>query len=130
MPYETGALAEAARLYRQVLERQPDNEVASAGIEQIFLTYLRTAGQAIQSVRLDEAQRTLALATALMPNSERLVSVRSALTDAKQKEQARKGAERARAEQVAETRSSWNRWDVVHSCAIVGFILVFYAYFW
>jgi len=33
-------------------------------------------------------------------------------------------------EQLAETRASWNAWDVVHTCVIIGFILTFYAYFW
>lgn len=33
-------------------------------------------------------------------------------------------------EQLAETRASWNAWDVVHTCVIIGFILAFYAYFW
>ncbi len=33
-------------------------------------------------------------------------------------------------EQIAETRSSWNHWDVVHSGIIISFIVIFYAYFW
>jgi SSS family solute:Na+ symporter len=33
-------------------------------------------------------------------------------------------------EQVAETRASWNRWDVVHSAIILGIIVLFYIYFW
>ncbi len=33
-------------------------------------------------------------------------------------------------EQKAETRASWNRWDVVHTSIIVGVIVAFYAYFW
>jgi SSS family solute:Na+ symporter len=33
-------------------------------------------------------------------------------------------------EQRAETRASWNHWDVIHTVAIVGFIAAFYAYFW
>lgn len=36
----------------------------------------------------------------------------------------------ATAEQIAETRASWNRWDVVHSLIVIGVILVFYVYFW
>jgi len=33
-------------------------------------------------------------------------------------------------EQVAETRSSWNQWDVIHSGLILAIIVVFYIYFW
>jgi len=29
-----------------------------------------------------------------------------------------------------ETRASWNKWDVIHSVIILGFIIAFYAYFW
>jgi solute:Na+ symporter, SSS family len=30
----------------------------------------------------------------------------------------------------AAQRASWNKWDVIHSCAIVGVIAAFYIYFW
>jgi SSS family solute:Na+ symporter len=33
-------------------------------------------------------------------------------------------------QQIAETRSSWNRWDVAHSLVISGVIIGFYVYFW
>ena len=33
-------------------------------------------------------------------------------------------------EQIAETRSSWNQWDVMNSAIIVAVIVVFYIYFW
>jgi len=33
-------------------------------------------------------------------------------------------------EQIAETRASWNTWDVVHTVVIVGIIITFYGYFW
>ena len=33
-------------------------------------------------------------------------------------------------EQIAETRASWNKWDVINSLIIVGVIVAFYAYFW
>lgn len=33
-------------------------------------------------------------------------------------------------EQIAETRASWNTWDVVHTVVIVGVIITFYGYFW
>ncbi len=33
-------------------------------------------------------------------------------------------------EQVAETRSSWTKWDVVHSLIVVGLCVAFYIYFW
>ncbi|MDH6342190.1 SSS family solute:Na+ symporter [Parabacteroides sp. PFB2-12] len=33
-------------------------------------------------------------------------------------------------EQKAETRASWNKWDVIHSCIILGITAAFYFYFW
>jgi SSS family solute:Na+ symporter len=33
-------------------------------------------------------------------------------------------------QQIAETRASWNHWDVVHSVIVLGVIAAFYAYFW
>lgn len=33
-------------------------------------------------------------------------------------------------EQKAETRASWNKWDVCHSLVILGVIIAFYIYFW
>ncbi len=32
--------------------------------------------------------------------------------------------------QIAETRASWNKWDVIHSVIIIGVIVLFYIYFW
>jgi SSS family solute:Na+ symporter len=36
----------------------------------------------------------------------------------------------ATAEQRAEVRASWNKWDVINSAVIITIILVFYSYFW
>lgn len=33
-------------------------------------------------------------------------------------------------QQRMETRQSWNRWDVIHTCIILAFTGVFYWYFW
>lgn len=33
-------------------------------------------------------------------------------------------------EQKQTTRASWNRWDIIHSCIILGITAVFYWYFW
>jgi SSS family solute:Na+ symporter len=33
-------------------------------------------------------------------------------------------------EQKAETRAGWNKWDVIHSCIIIGVTIAFYIYFW
>jgi solute:Na+ symporter, SSS family len=33
-------------------------------------------------------------------------------------------------EQKAETRASWNKWDVVNTAIIITIVLAFYAYFW
>ncbi len=36
----------------------------------------------------------------------------------------------ATAEQRAEVRASWNKWDVINSAIIITVVLVFYSYFW
>ncbi|MDR1722404.1 MAG: sodium:solute symporter [Tannerella sp.] len=33
-------------------------------------------------------------------------------------------------EQLAETRASWNHWDIIHTCIILGITVAFYIYFW
>jgi SSS family solute:Na+ symporter len=33
-------------------------------------------------------------------------------------------------EQRLATRNSWNRWDLVHTCIIIGITTLFYIYFW
>ncbi|MDR1331777.1 MAG: sodium:solute symporter [Tannerella sp.] len=33
-------------------------------------------------------------------------------------------------EQLAETRASWNHWDILHTCIILGITVAFYVYFW
>jgi len=33
-------------------------------------------------------------------------------------------------EQLAETRKSWSRWDVIHTCIILAITVAFYIYFW
>ncbi|MBP1539507.1 MAG: sodium:solute symporter [Prevotella sp.] len=33
-------------------------------------------------------------------------------------------------EQKAASRASWNKWDVIHSCIILGITVAFYIYFW
>jgi SSS family solute:Na+ symporter len=33
-------------------------------------------------------------------------------------------------EQIAETRASWNKWDVANSAVIISIVVLFYAYFW
>jgi SSS family solute:Na+ symporter len=36
----------------------------------------------------------------------------------------------ATAEQKAETRASWNKWDIFHTVVILSVIVAFYIYFW
>lgn len=36
----------------------------------------------------------------------------------------------ATASQKAQTRASWNKWDVIHSAIIIGITVAFYIYFW
>ena len=33
-------------------------------------------------------------------------------------------------EQIEETRRSWDKWDVINTCIILGFTAIFYWYFW
>ncbi|MDE5607648.1 MAG: sodium:solute symporter [Muribaculaceae bacterium] len=33
-------------------------------------------------------------------------------------------------EQRAATRASWNKWDIIHTCIILGITAAFYIYFW
>ena len=33
-------------------------------------------------------------------------------------------------EQLAETRQSWNHWDIIHTCIIICITVAFYLYFW
>ena len=33
-------------------------------------------------------------------------------------------------EQLAETRASWNHWDIIHTLIILGITVAFYIYFW
>ena len=33
-------------------------------------------------------------------------------------------------EQIAATRASWNKWDIIHTIIILGFTVAFYIYFW
>ena len=33
-------------------------------------------------------------------------------------------------EQLVETRASWNKWDIVHTCIILAITVAFYWYFW
>jgi SSS family solute:Na+ symporter len=33
-------------------------------------------------------------------------------------------------EQKAETRASWNHWDIIHTVIILGITVAFYIYFW
>ena len=32
--------------------------------------------------------------------------------------------------QLAETRASWNHWDIIHTVIILGITAAFYIYFW
>jgi SSS family solute:Na+ symporter len=33
-------------------------------------------------------------------------------------------------EEIAESRASWNHWDVIHTAIILGITAMFYYYFW
>jgi SSS family solute:Na+ symporter len=33
-------------------------------------------------------------------------------------------------EEAAETRNSWDKWDVIHTVIIISIVGAFYAYFW
>lgn len=54
----------------------------------------------------------------------------SLLTKAPTAEQLNYTIASSSAEQKAETRASWNAWDIVHTVIILGIIIAFYIYFW
>jgi SSS family solute:Na+ symporter len=33
-------------------------------------------------------------------------------------------------EQIAETRSSWSKWDIFNTVVVLGICIAFYVYFW
>jgi SSS family solute:Na+ symporter len=59
-----------------------------------------------------------------------LLVVISLLTPPPPKEKEQYTAYGATPEQKAASRASWNKWDVVHTCIILGVIVAFYVYFW
>lgn len=56
------------------------------------------------------------------------VSLLTKAPDAKQVQYTMKGTQTP--ENVAATRASWNKWDVIHTAIILGIIVLFYIYFW
>jgi SSS family solute:Na+ symporter len=54
----------------------------------------------------------------------------SLLTPAPTKEQQKYTYFAASDEEKAETRRSWNGWDVLHTVIIMGIVIAFYIYFW
>jgi len=54
----------------------------------------------------------------------------SLLTKAPSVEQLRYTYYNSTPQEKAETRASWNGWDIVHTVIILGIIIAFYAYFW
>jgi len=61
-----------------------------------------------------------------------LIIVISAFTQKSRNDEQTKGLTFASAspEQRAETRASWNKWDVVNSAIVLTIIIAFYIYFW
>jgi SSS family solute:Na+ symporter len=59
-----------------------------------------------------------------------LIVVISLLTRAPEPHQLRYTYASATPEERAETRRSWNGWDVFHTVVILLIIVAFYAYFW
>jgi SSS family solute:Na+ symporter len=59
-----------------------------------------------------------------------LMIVISMLTKAPAKEKMIFTAYGATPEEKAATRASWNKWDVVHTCIVIGIIATFYICFW
>lgn len=54
----------------------------------------------------------------------------SLITKAPSVEQLRYTYYNSTPQEEAETRASWNGWDIVHTVIILGIIVAFYAYFW
>jgi SSS family solute:Na+ symporter len=59
-----------------------------------------------------------------------LLFVISMLTKAPEKEKEQYTAYGATPEQKAASRASWNKWDVIHTCVVLGVIVWFYVSFW
>jgi SSS family solute:Na+ symporter len=59
-----------------------------------------------------------------------LLVVISLATPAPAKEKEKYTAFGTTPEEKAASRASWNRWDVIHTCVILGVIVIFYLYFW
>lgn len=59
-----------------------------------------------------------------------LMVIISLLTPKPTSEQIHYTYQAATPEEKAETRASWNKWDVVHTAIIAGIIVLFYWYFW
>jgi SSS family solute:Na+ symporter len=69
-------------------------------------------------------------AEGLLVISAVLLVVISLLTPPPDKEKEKYMASGATAEQKAQSRASWNKWDVVHSLVVVSVVVAFYIYFW
>jgi SSS family solute:Na+ symporter len=59
-----------------------------------------------------------------------LLFVISMLTKAPPKEKEQYTSYGATPEQKVASRASWNKWDVIHTCVVLGVIVWFYIYFW
>jgi solute:Na+ symporter, SSS family len=59
-----------------------------------------------------------------------LLFVITMLTKAPPKEKEKYTSYGATPEQKVASRASWNKWDVIHTCVVLGVIVWFYIYFW
>ncbi len=64
--------AGAAELYRRVLEADPDNATARAGLDRVVSAVLANAEQALLAGQLDAATRSVEAARALQPDNVRI----------------------------------------------------------
>jgi formylglycine-generating enzyme required for sulfatase activity len=69
----------ALALYTLVLQNQPDNEEARAGIDNVVTALLERGEQAFAQARFNEASRIVAVVSPLRPDSTGLAALRSKL---------------------------------------------------
>jgi solute:Na+ symporter, SSS family len=69
-------------------------------------------------------------AEGLLAVSALILVVMSLLTKPPAKEKVQYTAYGATPEQKAASRASWNKWDVIHTCVVLGVIVWFYVAFW
>lgn len=94
----------ALNTYRHVLELQPENPVALAGIQRIAAYYQNAAEQSLRQGQPDESLTYLGRGLRAVPNDQALLSLRREAQLAKQREQEEQERQKRQALQEAMRR--------------------------